>query len=161
MTVFLCAKCGTAITPGLAELAAVPDFSVGERDRDEKTRRAPSTVPRGCYAIDPAPWGPPYVVQDDQRNPKPAQPRGPRIRGEEGFVMSAGTRRTVLVHPADAAALEALPNGENNTGCCGPAGDEGLNRACPCGARVATLAADCLGPYELHLDPVRTYAFSP
>ncbi|MFE3598388.1 hypothetical protein [Streptomyces sp. NPDC059142] len=37
---------------------------------------------------------------------------------------------------------------------------EGLNRACPCGAPVATLAADCFGPFELHLDPVRTYAFS-
>ena len=28
------------------------------------------------------------------------------------------------------------------------------------GAPVATLAADCFGPYELHLDPVRTFAFS-
>ncbi|WP_175607609.1 hypothetical protein [Peterkaempfera bronchialis] len=37
---------------------------------------------------------------------------------------------------------------------------EGLNRACPCGAPVATLAADCFGPYEPHLDPVRTYAFA-
>ncbi|AEM82287.1 hypothetical protein Strvi_2568 [Streptomyces violaceusniger Tu 4113] len=48
----------------------------------------------------------------------------------------------------------------NSNGCCGPTGDEGLNRACPCGAPVATLAADCFGPHELHLDPVRTYAFS-
>ncbi|MDX2291007.1 MULTISPECIES: hypothetical protein [Streptomyces] len=161
MTVFLCAKCGTAITPELAELAAVPDLAVGERDRDKKTRLAPSTVPRGRYAIDPEPWGPPYVVQDDQKNPRPAQPRGPRIRREEGFVTSAGSRQTVLVHPDDATGLQPLPNGENSTGCCGPAGDEGLNRACPCGAPVATLAADCFGPYELHLDPVRTYAFSP
>ncbi|MFE9677199.1 hypothetical protein ACFYO5_24220 [Streptomyces sp. NPDC006259] len=60
MTVFLCSKCGTAITPELAELAAVPDISDDERDRDKETRRAPSTVPRGHYAI----WGPPYVVQD-------------------------------------------------------------------------------------------------
>lgn len=160
MTVFLCSKCGTAITPELVELAAVPDLSIGERDRDKETRRAPSTIPRGRYAIEPEPWGPPYVVQEDQENPKPAQPRGPRVCREEGFVISAGSRQTVLVHPDDAAGLQPLPNGKNSTGCCGPAGDEGLNRACPCGAPVATLAADCFGPYELHLDPVRTYAFS-
>ncbi|MGW2863276.1 hypothetical protein [Streptomyces sp. NPDC001205] len=47
MTVFLCSKCGTAITPELAELAAVPEVSDDERDRDKETRRAPSTVPRG------------------------------------------------------------------------------------------------------------------
>ncbi|CAM5364171.1 hypothetical protein STENM223S_11533 [Streptomyces tendae] len=59
MTVFLCSKCGAAITPELAELASVPDVSYDERDRDKETRRAPSTVQRGHYAIDPEPWGPP------------------------------------------------------------------------------------------------------
>ncbi|MGW1520753.1 hypothetical protein [Streptomyces sp. NPDC002287] len=160
MTVFLCSKCGTAITPELAELAAVPDPSDDEHDRDKETRRAPSTVPRGRYAIDPEPWGPPYVVQDDQEDPKPAQSRGPLVCREEGFVISAGVPGTVLMHPEDAPDLQPLPNWENSTGCCGPTGDEGLNRACPCGAPVATLAADCFGPFELHLDPVRTYAFS-
>ncbi|OLZ65486.1 hypothetical protein AVW11_16980 [Streptomyces amritsarensis] len=160
MTVFLCSKCGTAITPELAELAAIPDVSDDERDRDKETRRAPSTVPQGHYAIDPEPWGPPYVVQDDHEDRKPAQSRGPVVCREEGFVISAGSRHTVLVHPDDAAGLQPLPNWENSSGCCGPTGDEGLNRACPCGAPVATLAADCFGPFELHLDPVRTYAFS-
>ncbi|MFF5506201.1 hypothetical protein [Streptomyces roseolus] len=161
MTVFLCSKCGTALTPELAELAAIPDPSLGERDRDQETRRAPSTIPRGRYAIEPEPWGPPYVAQSDQENPKSAQPRGHLVAlAEEGFVTSAGSRRTVLVHPHGAAGLQPLPDWENSTGCCGPAGDEGLNWACPCGAPVATLAADCSGPYELHLDPVRTYAYS-
>ncbi|MFF4337933.1 tyrosine-type recombinase/integrase [[Kitasatospora] papulosa] len=160
MTVFLCSKCGTAITPELTELAAVPGVSDDERDRDKETRRAPSTVPQGHYAIDPEPWGPPYVVQDDQEDPKPAQSRGPVVCRDEGFVISAGSRHTVLVHPDDAAGLQPLPNWENSSGCCGPTGDEGLNRACPCGTPVATLAADCFGPFELHLDPVRTYAFS-
>ncbi|MFB6857418.1 hypothetical protein ACFCWV_33725 [Streptomyces sp. NPDC056341] len=160
MTVFLCSKCGTAITPELAELAAIPDVFDDERDRDKKTRRAPSTVPRGHYVIDPEPWGPPYVMQHDQDDPKPAQSRGPLVCREEGFVISAGSRQTVLLHPDDAAGLQPLPNWENSNGCCGPTGDEGLNRACPCGAPVATLAADCFGPCELHLDPVRTYALS-
>lgn len=160
MTVFLCSKCGTTITPELAELATVPDVSDNEHDRDKDTRRAPSTVPRGHYVFDSEPWGPPYVVQEDQENPKPAHPRGPVVSHGEGFVVSAGTRHTVLVHPDDAADLQPLPSGENSNGCCGPTGGEGLNRACACGVPVATLAADCFGPYELHLDPVRTYAFS-
>ncbi|MEU1630650.1 hypothetical protein ABZ746_36295 [Streptomyces sp. NPDC020096] len=160
MTVFLCSKCGAAITSNLVELPAVPDPSVGEHDRDKRTRRAPATIPQGHYAIDPEPWGPPYVIQDDQENPKPAQPRGPLVCGDEGFVISAGSRDTVVIHPEDASGLQPLPNWENSSGCCGPTGNEGLNRACPCGAPVATLAADCFGPYELHLDPVRTYAFS-
>lgn len=160
MTVFLCSKCGTAITPELAELATVPNVSDDEHDRDKETRRAPSTVPQGRYAIDPEPWGPPYVVQDDQEDPKPAQSRGPLVCREEGFVISAGVPGTVLMHPEDAPGLQPLPNWENSTGCCGPTGDEGLNRACPCGAAVATLAGDCFGPYELHLDPDRAYAFS-
>ncbi|GLX37641.1 hypothetical protein Sros01_37140 [Streptomyces roseochromogenus] len=137
----------------------VPDVSDDARDRDKKTGRAPSTVPRGHYAIDPEPWGPPYLVQDDQENPRPVQSRGPIVCREEGFVISAGSRQTVLVHPDEADGLQPLPDRENSNGCCGPTGSEGPNRACPCGAPVATLAADCFGPYELHLDPVRTYAF--
>ncbi|MFB7180800.1 hypothetical protein ACFCYI_24245 [Streptomyces sp. NPDC056257] len=159
MTVFLCSTCGTAITPELAELATVPDISDDERDRDKETR-PPSTVPRGHYVIVPEPWGPPYIVQDDQEDPRPAQSRGSGVCREEGFVIAAGTRHTVLVHPDDAADIQPLPNWENSNGCCGATGDEGLNRACPCGAPVATLADDCFGPYELRLDPVRTFAFS-
>ncbi|GAA5202121.1 hypothetical protein GCM10023322_83350 [Rugosimonospora acidiphila] len=67
----------------------------------------------------------------------------------------------MLRNTDDAAGLHPLANWENSSGCCGPTGDEGLNRACcTCGAPVATFAADCFGPFELHLDPVRTYAFS-
>ncbi|MCX4776427.1 hypothetical protein [Streptomyces sp. NBC_01264] len=161
MTVFLCTECGTAITPELTELATVPDVSDDEQDRDATTRRAPSTVPRGRYAIDPEPWGHPYVVQDDQENPRRAQSRGLLVLRDDGFVISAGSRQTVLTHPDAAAGLLPLPHWENSNGCCGPTGNQGLNRACACGAQVATLAADCFGPYELHLDPVRTYAHDP
>ncbi len=159
MTVFLCAKCGTAITPELVELAAVPQVSDNPTDRDGTTRRALSTVPLGCYAIDPEPWGAPFVAQHDQENPKRAQSRSPIFLNDGILVISAGVQDTVVVHPDDAPDLRPLPGWENSGGCCGPKGYEGLNRACPCGARVATLAADCAGPYELHLDPVRVYAF--
>ncbi|WP_123820522.1 hypothetical protein [Kitasatospora cineracea] len=160
MTVFLCSKCGAAITPYLVQLPAVPVPTEDQHDRDVETRRAPSTVPRGCYAVDPEPWGPPFVVQADQENPQRAQPRGVLVCTEEGFITSAGGRDTVVVHPEDALGLQPLPGWKNSNGCCGPRGDEGLNRTCPCGAPVATLAADCFGPFELHLDPIRTYAFS-
>lgn len=83
-----------------------------------------------------------------------------RPQAEPGTGQATGSRHTVLVHPDYAAGLQPLPNWENSGGCCGPRGDEGLNRACPCGAPVATLAADCFGPFALRLDPVRTYAFS-
>lgn len=63
MTVFLCSKCGTAITPELADLVSIHDASDDARDRDQETRRAASTVQRGHYVVDPEPWGPPYVVQ--------------------------------------------------------------------------------------------------
>ncbi|WP_369182313.1 hypothetical protein [Streptomyces sp. Y1] len=157
MTVFLCAKCGTALTPELTELAAIPDIRVHERDQE--TRLLPSTLPRGYYAIDPEPWGGPYVLQADQEDPKPTHSRGFLVSREEGWVIAAGPTGTVVVHPGDAPDLRPLPDMTGSAGCCGPTGESGLNQACPCGAPVASLAADCFGPYELHLDPVRTYPF--
>jgi hypothetical protein len=161
MTVFLCSKCGIELTPEVAALPAVPDRSYDDSDRDKETRRAPSTVPRGHYAIEPEPWGAPYVPHPDQENGGAAQPRGPWMSREGVLMVSTGSRDNVVIHPEDAVGLQPLPNWENGVGCCGPSGDCGLNRACPCGARVATLAADCFGPYELQLDPLRVYAFDP
>ncbi|MER5753680.1 hypothetical protein [Streptomyces sp. NPDC002088] len=46
--------------------------------------------------------------------------RGTLMATEEGFVVSAGVRNTIVVHPDDAPALRPLPNWENTTGCCGP-----------------------------------------
>nr|CTQ90865.1 hypothetical protein [Kibdelosporangium sp. MJ126-NF4] len=56
----------------------------------------------------------------DPDNPRPAQPRGFVRCTDEGFVVSAGTRDTVVLHPDDARSLQPLPNGENSYGCCGP-----------------------------------------
>lgn len=160
MTVFYCSRCSRALTPELTALASVPVVPDLDGARPKGARQASPTVPRGSYAIDRERWGAPFVRQEDQDNPVPAFPRGPLMATEEGFVVSAGPCDTVIVHPDDAPDLQPLLRWENSTGCCGPNGTEGLNRACPCGARIATLAADCFGPYELHLDPVRTYAFN-
>jgi hypothetical protein len=160
MTVFYCSKCGNALTPDLAALPTVPTVPGINVARPEGARQAPPTVPQGYYAIEPEPWGAPFVPQKDQDNPVPSQPRGLLRATPDGFVISVGARNTIVLHPDDASVLQPLPRWENSSGCCGPDGTEGLNRACPCGARIATLAADCSGPYELHLDPVRTYAFA-
>ncbi|WP_407287752.1 hypothetical protein [Streptomyces sp. BP-8] len=72
---------------------------------------------------------------------------------------SAGPRNTVVVHPDDMPDLRLVNEGGPLWGCCGPLGTGGRNMACGCGALVATLAADCIGPHEPHLDPLRTYAF--
>ncbi|GGJ72353.1 hypothetical protein GCM10010121_098690 [Streptomyces brasiliensis] len=73
---------------------------------------------------------------------------------------SAGQRDSVVVHPDDfLPCLAPVTCGDNWTGCCGSPGAHGPNLACACGSRLATWAADCLGPNELRLDPVRVYAW--
>lgn len=160
MTVFYCAKCSAELTPELKELQSVPDASVEDRDRHSKTRLAPSTVPRGSYAIDPEPWGAPFVVTDIQSvvtGGNRALPMPPDLTG----TVSAGPRDSVIVHPEDVPGLRLTGCLGIHQGCCGPLGTGGRNMTCVCGALLATLAADCMGPHELHLDPLRVYAWSP
>ncbi len=160
MTSFLCAECGGVLTTDLTPLPAVPSVLDGQ-GRDKKTRRAPATIPQGHYAIETEPWGAPYVPHPDQDDWGPSQPRGSWLVIDRETVISAGPRNDIVIHPDDAPPLRSLPNWENGEGCCGPSGGSGLNRACPCGARVATLAADCSGPYELHLDAKRVHGHDP
>lgn len=159
MTIFHCSACGSALTRDLTALTAVPSVPGLGRARPRQARQAPPTVPRGRYAVESEPWGAPFVPQANQDDPVPSQPRGSVTAiGGDGWVVSAGPRDSVVVHPGEAPLLEPLPGWENSSGCCGPDGNSGPNRAWPCGARVATLAADCTGPYELHLDPGRIRA---
>ncbi|MEV7501237.1 hypothetical protein [Streptomyces sp. NPDC093018] len=57
MTVFYCSKCGCELTGDLVVLPAVPDVDDPDDGRGKKSGQARSTVPRGCCAIDPEPWG--------------------------------------------------------------------------------------------------------
>ncbi|GAB3171361.1 hypothetical protein [Streptomyces incanus] len=159
MTVFYCAKCGTALTGDLVALPVVPDVDDPDHGRDQKTGQARSAVPRGHYAIDPGPWGAPFVAAAAPR--RPARSAGRELlRTGAGATVSAGWRDSVVVHPDDVLPrLEPFTLGDNWLGCCGPTGARGPNLACVCGSRLATWAADCLGPNELHLDPVRVYAW--
>lgn len=73
---------------------------------------------------------------------------------------SAGPKNSAIVHPDDVPSLRLSSNLGIHQGCCGPLGTGGRNMTCACGTLVATLAADCLGPHELHLDPVRVYGYA-
>ncbi|APU39572.1 hypothetical protein BSL84_07075 [Streptomyces sp. TN58] len=159
MTVFYCAKCGAELTPNLQELTDVPDVSVHDRDRHSVTRLAPSTVPRGSCVIDPEPWGAPFVAPDAQAV-DPHRSRALLMPPDMTGMVPAGPRNSVIVHPEDVPSLQLAGSLGIHHGCCGPLGTGGRNMACVCGALVATLAADCMGPHELHLDPLRVYAFT-
>jgi hypothetical protein len=159
VTVFYCAKCGTALTGDLVALPAIPDVDDPDDGRDKKTGRARSTVPRGHYAIDPAPWGAPFVPAAASRQHALSSGRE-LLRPDTWATVSAGQRDSVVIHPDDVLPrLAPFTCGDNWTGCCGSTGAHGPNLACACGSRLATWAADCLGPNELHLDPVRVYAW--
>ncbi|MFF9207647.1 MULTISPECIES: hypothetical protein [unclassified Streptomyces] len=159
MTVFYCAKCRTDLTGDLVGLPAVPDVDDPDQGRDEKTGRARSTVPRGRYAIDPTPWGAPFVAAPASRRRTRSSGRE-LLRADTGATVSAGWRNSIVVHPDDVLPrLEPFTLGDNWLGCCGPTGAHGPNLACSCGSRLATWAGDCIGPNELHLDPVRVYAW--
>ncbi|MFF2165470.1 hypothetical protein ACFVWP_32900 [Streptomyces sp. NPDC058175] len=162
MTVFYCAKCGTALTGDLVVLPVVPDVDDPDRGRDKKTGRACSTVPLGRYAIDPDPWGAPFVAAESRRRAgRRARSSGRELmRAGTGATVSAGWRDSFVVHPDDVLPhLDPFTLGDNWLGCCGPTGAHGPNLACFCGSRLATWAADCMGPNELHLDRVRVYVW--
>lgn len=156
MAVFFCAVCGEALTGELERMPGeLPTEVCDWRERDRETRRAPSTVPRGFFAVDPEPWGAPYVVREDDEV-RPCQSRGVSVTTDEGELQSAGPRDTVVLNPDDLPGL-AMIQGPVSDGCCGPTGNRGPNRACRrCGTPVATLAADCYGAHEAHLDPRTT-----
>lgn len=64
MVVFYCSACGEALTDELehwVEPLKVDD----DHERDSATRHSVPTVPRGFFAVDPEPWGAPFVVRDD------------------------------------------------------------------------------------------------
>ncbi|MDH6710167.1 hypothetical protein P3T27_006916 [Kitasatospora sp. MAA19] len=102
------------------------------------------TMARGAYAIDPEPFGAPYVGPSA---PAPDAPANIRVPG--------GPRDAFVLHPEDTTGLLPHPNPRRPVGCCGPDGMNGSNRICSCDAEVATLAADCWTYQELRLDPER------
>ncbi|MFI0351095.1 hypothetical protein [Actinomadura sp. 9N407] len=89
---------------------------------------APQLIPRGRFAIDPEPFGPPFV-------PVPESDR---------LITSNGPRRTIVVNVDDLIALAPHPKREHMGGCCGFDPHYGPNLICEaCGQEIATEANDC------------------
>ncbi|MEU9477201.1 hypothetical protein [Streptomyces sp. NPDC048191] len=148
MNVLVCAARGRRLSPPPRLLPELPERP--EHDGRDGARQAPSTVPRGTYAVDPEPSGRPYVPHPDPEwtGAALADPDGP------GFLMSAGPRDTLVVHPADAAGRRSANPGVRSTGCCSLPEGDGPDRVCAgCGAGAASWSDSCTGPYEIHFLP--------
>ncbi|MCF1597523.1 hypothetical protein [Streptomyces muensis] len=148
----LCTSCGHRLTEPLRRLPELPERPayVGRKNPDG-TRHAPSTVPRGTYAVDPEPSGAPYV-------PQPDYDVWLRTEGSHAYngeqLVPAGPRDTLVVHPQDTLGRLSRRPGLRDHGCCGLPGMEGPNQLCGgCGGAVATELSECYGPYETHFLP--------
>ncbi|WP_143194051.1 hypothetical protein [Micromonospora sp. CB01531] len=136
MTVFACVRCRTSLTNDLDEVqfaelpepVAPSDLQTGDP--------CPAWVPSGNFAVTVDPFGPPYVWSED-----------------EGFLISAGPRNTVLISPDDLLVRRLHPDDKRRSGCCGPAGHDGPNLVCNCGAELATESSDCWTAQVVRLQP--------
>ncbi|MGI5499039.1 hypothetical protein [Lentzea sp. CA-135723] len=133
MTVFACRTCGTAVTEDLTEVP-FPEEAPGDADGPPVPR-----LPRGTFAVDPEPHGPPYV-------PLPGNPQ---------VSVPAGPGDTFLVHPEDVRNLRRHSNPSRLNGCCDLDGQDGPNLVCrTCGAEIATEQSDCwVTWHDVRLDP--------
>lgn len=120
MTIFHCASCGVRLTADLHQIDEVPQRPARDGLPVDGVRRAPATMPRGFYAVDPDPTGTPLVPSQDQDSFIPAYPGGPSMDDEGVEMVSGGPRNTLLLHPEDMPDLSWLSTGEVN--CCGSPG---------------------------------------
>lgn len=144
MTVFRCAHCKLALTRDLRLLAVLPERPLAD------ARRAPATVPRGFYAIDPETAARRFANHLDRRwvaRPFPWDTHTER----------ANPASTYVINPDDALNMVNHPDPRRLAGCCGSTGTAGPNQLCTCGAEVATLISECLEPRELHLHPAHSW----
>lgn len=137
--VFRCGRCGAALSAPVRR-APLPEASVlrswGHWD-------PPTLMRPGQYAVDPAPFGPPWVPY--------AQAPG-RVRFG-GFGRFAGPRNTFVLSPGDARGTRFITD-RCAVGCIGLDGSAGPNLACAsCGAPVATRVDDCDRLQELRFEP--------
>ncbi|MGW1171314.1 hypothetical protein [Streptomyces sp. NPDC002550] len=154
MDVLLCAACGHRLTDPVQLLAEIPEPPGWDGlPGPDGLRRAPASMPRGTYAVDPLPHGAPFVPVPDDEEYDGVVPGGKWMSDERGFLVSAGPRGTYVLPPLDVVELDAHPDVMRGMGCCGPDGEHGVNRVCVCGAEVAIAAADCTTEYATRFVP--------
>ncbi|GAA2085170.1 hypothetical protein GCM10009780_24970 [Actinomadura alba] len=105
----------------------------------------PPLMRQGTYAVDPEPFGPPWLQLDDEESVL--------IHGRPGGRGSAGPRDTYVLAPGDVQNTRLILE-KCETGCWGLNGGAGPNLACvSCGAEVGTRTDDCQNWQEARLDP--------
>jgi hypothetical protein len=110
VTSFGCATCGAVLTGALVEVP-MPNRQVDEVDNRSP---APPRMLPGTFAVDPLPFGPPYVPMAEDS----------KVR------VSDGSRRTILTHPDDDHGLRHHPDARQLNGCCRLDGLDGPNLVC-------------------------------
>lgn len=120
-----------------ADLSEVP-FPDDAAARDEWGDALPR-VRQGTFALDPDPFGPPFVSLPDNLR----------------VLVSAGPQATILVYPDDVLDLRHHPDPRRLNGCCRHDGLDGPNLVCGgCGAEIATEQSDCwVSWHDLRLQP--------
>ncbi|MFJ8903350.1 hypothetical protein ACIRG8_31885 [Streptomyces sp. NPDC102359] len=149
MNVLLCVTCGTRLTEPGRRLDEMPGYP----GRDgvpgpDGGRQGPPSVPRGTYAVDPLPFGPPFRPADPGAEYDGVVPGGRWMSDERGFLVSEGPRGTYVLRPDDVVHTGPHPDSRRLSGCCGLDGHRGANHVCGCGAEVAIVCTDCSSGYE-------------
>ncbi|AWT45680.1 MULTISPECIES: hypothetical protein [Streptomyces] len=160
MNVLLCVACGRRLAGPVRRLDGMPvrpgPDDPGPDDPGpsgaDGPRHGPASVPRGTYAVDPLPFGAPFVpyAGDDYDG---IVPGGPWLSDERGFLLADGPRGTYVLHPLDVPDLAPHPDPVRSAGCCGATPYRGPNRLCPCGAEAAVESSECTGDWETRLLP--------
>lgn len=142
---FQCRGCRRAVTPTLTE-RPLPGFASADgwyrREASPMDGRGHTTepmvrMPPGTFAVDPDPFGPPYLPDESS-----------------GLLVESGPSGTLVLNPGDGLGLQEHPDIRMRRGyCCGTDGEWGPNLVCACGAVVATLTSDCYQVQELRLRP--------
>ncbi|MFB7154728.1 MULTISPECIES: hypothetical protein [Streptomyces] len=145
MTVFRCRACHRTVTPPVTERPLPdPDSDDGwyrpeaaATDVNGHTGEPIVRMAPGTFAVDPEPFGPPYVLD-----------------AASGLLVESGPSGTIALNPVDGIGLEAHPDLAMRRGyCCGMDGEWGPNLVCACGAVIATVHSDCYQVQELRLQP--------
>jgi hypothetical protein len=141
---FACTECGAVLTAPVSQVA-LPVHAHQKYGHD----LLPALLEPGTYAVDPEPFGPPWVRWDEV-GVEEAEARG--VYAPE-FALSFGPRKAIAVAPGDVRRTVLIPDRCGGS-CCGLDGRDGPNLACaPCGSAVATLIDDCAYWHVVWLDP--------
>ncbi|KOU63145.1 hypothetical protein ADK57_22765 [Streptomyces sp. MMG1533] len=134
MAVFGCAGCGAVLTAAVSEVA----LPIHLADTHWETLHPP-LLEAGSYAVDPAPYGPPWRQWDEVGAHEAAE----RGRFAPFGALSNGPSDTVLLAPGDMRGT-GLILGRAGGYCMGIDGRDGPNLAClGCDLLVGTRMDDC------------------